>query len=220
MFPVGNKPVIHHLVERLAESGIKEIVIAVNPQKKIIQQYLKDGSDFNIHINYVTAPSQGIDKALWSARRHLNRRPFLYCVGDVFIENSNIFKTLLSLFTQHQEAGILILKRTSPSQLSNFAVPVASKKTEGLWNIQSFVEKPKPSNAPSSFASVGIMILPPSFFETMPAPKTKGEVQLSHYLNLFIQARGPLLGYETKKKIYDCGNIREFAAANASQSKI
>lgn len=220
MFPIGNKPVIQHLIEKIAQSGIKNFVVAINPNKIIIRDYLGTGKKFGVRISYAIVPPHGIDKALWASRHRLAGHPFLYCVGDVFVETSSLFKHLRKLHRKNADRGIIVLRKIPKKQGCFFAVPSIRKKSSGAIDILSFVEKPRTSKTLSSFASVGIMTLPPSFFKTMPAPKTKREVQLSRYLNFFIRAQGPLLGYETKEKMYDCGNIREFAAANATQSKI
>jgi len=219
MFPVGRKPIIHHLVERLAKSGINKIIIAINPQKKIIQQYLGGGSDFGVHIRYVITNPHGIDKALWAAKRYLSHQPFLYCAGDMFIKTPNIFTKLISLYKQYPGTGILTLKHMPTSELSRFAVSITRKKIGPLWDVQSLVEKPKSSRAQLPLVSLGIMILPPAFFEIMQKPKNEKEIQLSKYLNLFNKKGIPLWGYETKEDVYDCSNINEFALANLSETK-
>ena len=39
MFPVGDKPVIHHIIEAMVTAGIKDIVMVTSQQKKALEDY-------------------------------------------------------------------------------------------------------------------------------------------------------------------------------------
>ncbi len=211
MFPVGTKPLLHHLVDRLREAGIVDITIALNREKRLIRQYFGDGSAMGVHITYITAPPLGIDKALWGAKRVLKNKPFLFCVGDIFLKRPTLFKNLISLYTRHKTA-VLALRRMPRRALSRFAVPTLLKDKNRLMRVVSLTEKPRVRSAPSSYASLGIMILPPLFWIYLSKPRTQNEIPLSHYLTLFAHD-AKLLGCVTRETVRDCSTFNDFIRA-------
>ena len=52
MMPVGEKPILEILINKLAESGIKKIVISVGYLSSIIQAYFGNGERFGVDIEY------------------------------------------------------------------------------------------------------------------------------------------------------------------------
>ena len=52
MLNIGDKPIIEHQIELLNKYNITEIFILVNHLKDIIKNHLKNGENFNVHINY------------------------------------------------------------------------------------------------------------------------------------------------------------------------
>jgi len=52
MMPVGEKPILGIIIERLAESGITDIIITVGYLAGIIRAYFGDGKQFGVNIEY------------------------------------------------------------------------------------------------------------------------------------------------------------------------
>jgi N-acetyl-alpha-D-muramate 1-phosphate uridylyltransferase len=87
LLQVGGKPLIVWHIERLAQAGIREIVINHAHLGQQIEQALGDGSQWQLHIQY--SPEQtaletagGIAQAL----PLLGEQPFLVVNGDVFTD--------------------------------------------------------------------------------------------------------------------------------------
>ena len=53
MLMVGNRPIIEIIIERLRESGIKQVNISTNYLAEKIKDHFKDGYDFGVDIEYV-----------------------------------------------------------------------------------------------------------------------------------------------------------------------
>lgn len=53
MLEMRGKPVLEHLIEKAQSEGFNRVVISINYLGNIIQDYFKDGKDFNIDINYL-----------------------------------------------------------------------------------------------------------------------------------------------------------------------
>lgn len=53
MMPIGNKPILEHIINSLVANGVTEIVIVVGYRRGLIQAHFGDGSDFGASITYV-----------------------------------------------------------------------------------------------------------------------------------------------------------------------
>ena len=53
MLEVGGQPIIQRIITQLRDSGIEDIFISVNYLKDQIIDYFGDGSDLDVHINYL-----------------------------------------------------------------------------------------------------------------------------------------------------------------------
>ncbi len=53
MMPIGNKPILEHIIKALVANGVTEIAIVVGYRRGLIQAYFGDGSDFGASITYI-----------------------------------------------------------------------------------------------------------------------------------------------------------------------
>ncbi len=59
LIPVNEKPILERIIEWLAKSGVKKIVIGVAYKKDMVKHYFGDGSDFGIEIVYTEHNENG-----------------------------------------------------------------------------------------------------------------------------------------------------------------
>jgi NDP-mannose synthase len=52
LVPVGDRPILHHIIDQLREAGCTEAIISVNHLASLIEAYFGDGRDFGLHIRY------------------------------------------------------------------------------------------------------------------------------------------------------------------------
>src|SRR5690606_25818410 len=52
MVPIVNKPIIGHIVDLLRNYGINDIIVTLHYLPTVIENYLKDGSDFGVNISF------------------------------------------------------------------------------------------------------------------------------------------------------------------------
>lgn len=57
MFAISGKPILEYQIESLKKSNIIDIIIVVGYLKEIIMDYFKDGSPWNVHIQYIVEES-------------------------------------------------------------------------------------------------------------------------------------------------------------------
>jgi UTP--glucose-1-phosphate uridylyltransferase len=85
---------------------------------------------------------------------------------------------------------------------------------DGIYRVDSMVEKPKQEDAPSNLAIIGRYILTPDIFAILKdtQPGKNGEIQITDAL-LKQAERGLVLGYKFKGKRFDCGSVDGFVEA-------
>jgi len=55
MLPLGEKPILEHLIDWTKKNGIKSIVLCVSYLKKSIEDYFEEGKRFGVNIEYAIA---------------------------------------------------------------------------------------------------------------------------------------------------------------------
>lgn len=91
----------------------------------------------------------------------------------------------------------------------------AAKVKDGLYRVKSFVEKPKPEEAPSDLAIIGRYLLTPEIFEEL--EKTKpgkgGEIQLTDAIDT-LNNRQHVYAHKFTGDRYDIGSKIGFLETN------
>ncbi len=81
MYPFCGKPFIVYLIEQLKSFGICHVLILLGYMPEEIMEYLKDGSEYGIHISYDITPTEYNtgDRLLHAGKFIENRFLLLYC---------------------------------------------------------------------------------------------------------------------------------------------
>lgn len=85
---VANVPLILWHIRKLKDCGIREIVVNGAYLKEVLFDYLKDGSQWGVHIEHSLEDGEGLETAggIIKALPLLGQDPFLVINGDVFID--------------------------------------------------------------------------------------------------------------------------------------
>ena len=88
MLRVRGKPLIEHHVERLAQAGIRRIVVNLAWLGPSIKAYLGDGARYGVGITYSDEQPHALETGggIFRALPHLRPGPFLVVNGDVFTD--------------------------------------------------------------------------------------------------------------------------------------
>jgi MurNAc alpha-1-phosphate uridylyltransferase len=88
LLPVRGKPLIVHHLERLARSGVREVVINVAWLGERIRAALGDGATFGVSIRYSEEGAQALETGggIFQALPWLGSEPFLVVNADVFTD--------------------------------------------------------------------------------------------------------------------------------------
>ncbi|MFC2056534.1 bifunctional sugar-1-phosphate nucleotidylyltransferase/acetyltransferase [Chloroflexota bacterium] len=90
MLSIADKPILQHVVESLAQNGIRNIIIVVGYRREQVFDYMGDGEQFGVDIVYRTQERQlGTAHALMQAKDTVEDE-FLVLPGDNLIDANTI----------------------------------------------------------------------------------------------------------------------------------
>jgi len=184
LLPINRKPIIDYSINTLIELGCKEITVILGGEHfSQIVSYLKDGSDRNVHFNYIyqNTPS-GIAQAINLCEPYFNKEDeFAVILGD------NIFEKPIDIditYTLKGTKAQIVLYDTP--EINRFGC--ASILNGDIVHIE---EKPKQLyvNCDSNLAITGLYIFTKKFFEYFQTakPSARGEYEITEILNSYLK---------------------------------
>jgi UTP--glucose-1-phosphate uridylyltransferase len=120
---------------------------------------------------------------------------------------------MVNLYKQFR-CSIVAIQEVPMDQTSKYGVIAGVPMKDGLYRVETMVEKPKPEDAPSNLAVIGRYILTPDIFEILrdTKPGKGGEIQLTDALLTQAQ-NGCVMAYKFKGRRFDCGSVDGFVEA-------
>ena len=162
MLPVGPKPILEHIVEWLRDSGVKEIVIATGYLGRMIKEYLGNGSELGVKLDYATSVHPlGTAGQLKSAEGKLG--PEFVCVyGDALLNFD--LKKAIEFHRKSKATVTMVLMKYSTELKYGFI------ETDKDGRLTEWKEKP----TISGFINVGCFIMRKKFLNYIPAGRMYG----------------------------------------------
>jgi len=203
MLPLFNRPIMLHIIELLKKHGITELVLLLYHQPMTIKNFFRDGSDFGVHITYVTPlDDYGTAGAVKAAQPHLDGR-FLIISGDLLTDFD-----LGALIERHQRKGALAsITLTRVQDPLQFGVVI----TDPQERITKFLEKPGWGEVFSDTINTGIYVLEPEVLELIPAEENRDWSK--DIFPLMLEREMPLYGLLTEGYWQDIGNPEAYLEA-------
>lgn len=163
MLPVGHRPIIEHIVERLGSGGVIEVVLALGFKPEPFIEAFPDGMCGNVAVRYAVEPEpRGTAGAIRFAAE-------LAGIGDTFVVMNGDVLTDLdvgALVAFHRSRGAEgTIHLTPVEDTSAFGVVT----TDGEGRVLAFTEKPPRHEAPTNLVNGGTYVLEPSVLERIDA---------------------------------------------------
>jgi mannose-1-phosphate guanylyltransferase/phosphomannomutase len=160
MIPLVNRPIMEHIVTLLKRHGITDLVLLLFHQPEVIKKYFGDGSEFGVHITYVTPLEDfGTAGAVKAAAKHLDER-FMVISGDL-LTDFDLSRVIECHEARQAQATITLTSVSDPLQ---FGVVITDK----AGRISKFLEKPGWGEVFSDTINTGIYVLEPEVLELIP----------------------------------------------------
>jgi glucose-1-phosphate thymidylyltransferase len=204
MLPVANKPLLEHIINAVAENGIKEVILVVGYQKERIMDYFGNGMEFGVKIDYVFQEAQlGTAHAVKLAKEYLDA-DFLVINGDNLVDRNTIADLLAG---KNVSVTLLTVER---EQTIGYGVVIS----EG-GRVTKILEKPK--EVVSHRVNAGIYIFTMEIFEEIERTplSTAGEYAITDTIQQMILKGKMVSMVESKSLWMDAVHSWDFLKANA-----
>jgi len=199
MLRVGGKPILEILIERLRQSGIVDVFVALRHKSEVIRAHLGDGARLGVRIEYVeeTEPL-GTMGALPLVADRLDG-PFFVVNGDILTKCD--FRAMWEFHRRQTGAAM-----TVGVSLYQVEIPYGEFALRGQ-RIERVDEKPRkefPINA-------GIYVLEPSVVDMIPRDRYFDAPEL---IRLLLDRGAHVAAYAIREYWLDVGRHPDFEKAN------
>jgi len=149
MIPIAGRPLLEHLLRSLRENEVKEVLLVVGYLDKQIRNFLGDGSDLGMKIEYVTQDNiEGTASAIEVTKEYISEDTFLVVNGDLLVTPKAIRE---------------ILSQQSSDEMIVSVVPVIFPERYGIVEIKdemikSIIEKPLSEKIASDLVNAGMYV--------------------------------------------------------------
>jgi UTP--glucose-1-phosphate uridylyltransferase len=229
MLPLVDKPIVQYLVEEAVKAGIEQIIFVTGKGKRAIEDHF----DSHFELEYLLE-QKGKEEVLGQVRDIADMAEFFFVrqryargngdavlatrsfIGDepcaVLFEDDIVASDipaigqLIEVYNRYQDP-VIALTKVPHSEVFKYGIIEGTQVNDRLFEINQFVEKPKPEDTNSDLAVIGKYIITPAIFDKLEQMKNSvtGELGLDHAF-IEILKTNPLYGYEIEGKRYDCGD--------------
>lgn len=239
LLPVVDTPGIELVAAEAAEAGASRLVVVTSPDKKAVVQYFRPQPELER-----TLEERGKTDLAAKVRRAAELIEVVDAVQDKALGLGHAVACAEPALTDADEAVAVLLpddlvlpngvltrmaevrSRYGGSVLCAFDIPreeisaygvfdVADTDAEDVKRVHGMVEKPKPQDAPSTFAAAGRYLLDRAIFDALRriTPGAGGELQLTDAVALLIDEGHPVHVVVHSGGRHDLGNPGGFLRA-------
>mgnify|MGYP006394765151 FL=1 len=233
MLPIVDKPTIQFIVEEALRSGIEDILVVTGKSKRSIEDHFDSNFEleFNlkekgkndllkivdettgIRLHFIRqSHPRGLGDAVLQAKAFVGNEPFVVMLGDdlMDIKDSKVVpltKQLMNDYEQTHASTIAVMPVPHEEVSAYGVIAPQGEGINGLYSVDTFVEKPKPEDAPSDLAIIGRYLLTPEIFGILEnqKPGAGNEIQLTDAIDTLNKTQR-VFAREFKGNRYDVGD--------------
>lgn len=199
MLPLGEKPILEHLVEWTQKNGIKSIVLCVSYLRKTIEDYFEDGKRFGVSIEYAVS-----NKPLATAGQLKTAEEF---IDDTFVcmYGDSIFDfNLRSMIKHHKQKKSFVTMNLYEYKTH---LPYGVIKTTKTGKVVAWNEKPEIK----ANVNTGCYVMEPEIFGLIPKNIPYG---MDDVIRKAMTKNRLVSSVVSKKEFLDIGNKTTYKKAN------
>lgn len=166
LVPVGGKPLLYHVIEKIKSAGIKKIVINIHHFGEMIIEYVKENNNFGIEIVFSDERQMLLETggAIKHAVDLLGDEPFL--IHNVDILSNVDLEALINAHTESNSAATLLVSKRNSTR----ALLFSSDGNLTAWTNKTTGEVKTPYESIDiatleEFAFSGIHVFSPQLFK-------------------------------------------------------
>lgn len=236
MLPLVDTPAIQYVVQEAVDAGCDDILIVTGRGKRSLEDHfdrsvevegtleargdteglksLRAISDL-AQIHYVRQKSPlGLGHAVACAQQHTGNEPFVVLLGDVIVvDKPSLLEAMIDAYETHG-SSVVAVQEVERELTHQYGIVGGTRRTDGLIDVESFVEKPMPDVAVSNLASLGRYVLTPDIYEHLGRvePTVGGEIQLTDALAALARDTS-VLAYVFGGRLFDVGQKIDYVRA-------
>lgn len=237
MLLVVDRPVIQYVVEEGLASAADEVIIINSHEKRSIEEHFMPnpaleaelrsrGKDAyadkvahagNLNVRYVYQEEPlGLGHAVHCAADVIEDEPFFVLLGDVLVPENQMLIRMKEVSDKHNGASVIAVLPVAPDEVDRFGIIAGSEVEDGVWKVDSLVEKPSVGQAPSNLAVFGRYLLTPRVMELLAEvePGAGGEIQLTDALDALLKDEDMYALVIDPEEGYDTGTIESWLDTN------
>jgi len=191
LIPVANRPILGYVLDQVRDAGIADVgVIIAQETGNYVKEYVKDGSEWGMRVEYILQEPLGLAHAVRQARPFLGDSPFVMCLGDN-LQGRGI-SNLVRRFEEEKLDCLILLKEVPDPQRFGIAVLDSSGR------VTTLVEKPK--EPPTNLAVVGTYLFSPKVHLAVDRikPSWRSELEITDAIQEMIN-----MGFRVKAEVLD-----------------
>ena len=196
MLPVGNRPIMEHIIEQMREAGIQNVNITTHYQPEKITDYFGDGRGFGVKLNYVaedrplgTAGALGLMEPI--------KEPLFVMNGDILTQVD--IRAMLAFHREHNADLTVGVRRY------DFQIPYGVVESEGVF-VKGLQEKP----SMKFLVNAGIYLLEPSAINSIPRNQ---HFDMTDLIDLLIASDRPVVSFPIVEYWLDIGQHADYEQA-------
>lgn len=208
LVPVGNRPILFHVLDNLKNAGINKTGIVISPETgDAVREAVGDGSSWGMLVEYILQKEPlGLAHAVRIARPYLGSDPFVMYLGDNLI-GSGIGGYREKFECSRATALILLKEVDNPS---SFGIAEIDENQR----VARLVEKPK--NPKSNLALVGIYFFTKAIHAAIDriTPSWRGELEITDAIQMLLNDGDEVLSDRVPAWWLDTGKKDDLLTAN------
>ncbi len=237
MLLVVDRPVIQYVVEEGLASAADEVVIINSRDKKSIEEHFTPNPELeaelrsrgkdkyadkvahagNLNVSYVYQDEPlGLGHAVHCAAEKTGNEPFFVLLGDVIVPDNQMLIKMKEVSDAHNGASVIAVLPVAEDQVDRFGVIDGQQVSEGVWKVNSLVEKPAVEDAPSNLAVFGRYLLTPRVMELLAdaKPGAGNEIQLTDALDALLKEEEMYALVIDPEDGFDTGTVESWLDTN------
>lgn len=237
MLLVVDRPVIQYVVEEGLASAADEVVIINSRDKKSIEEHFTPNPELeaelrargkdkyadkvahagNLNVSYVYQDEPlGLGHAVHCAAEKTGNEPFFVLLGDVIVPDNQMLIKMKEVSDAHNGASVIAVLPVAEDQVDRFGVIDGEQVSEGVWKVNSLVEKPAVEDAPSNLAVFGRYLLTPRVMELLAdaKPGAGNEIQLTDALDALLKEEEMYALVIDPEDGFDTGTVESWLDTN------
>jgi dTDP-glucose pyrophosphorylase len=204
MLPLGDSPILEHIVENLRMQGFKNFCITTHYKSEIIQQHFDQKKYVDINIDFIIEDEPlGTAGALFLLKNKVNS-DFIVMNSDLLLKTN--FRNLVAFHQKHKEIATICTKQY------NYQVPYGVVCLENMA-VSSILEKPTYSH----LINAGAYCFNHSVFNYMPEKKY---MDMPTLLQNIIKANKKVYAYPIHEYWVDIGTLETLTRAREEYSEL